>query len=161
MTAEQFTEQYIALPPEARHQAEDFLAFLRQKYAPNPARICGVAGKSLLKFAGTIEADDLEKMSAAIEEGCGRIGDEPFIGMKSEAEGLQSSVNIFFQHRPHRVSYNRARMKFGTSVIITLLAVVALAAELAMYMFFGFGAALSGGTNAVSGVATFFVSLMV
>ncbi len=52
-------------------------------------------------------------------------------------------------------------MKFGTSILITLLSVVALVAELALYMFFGFGAALSGGEKAVSGVATFFVCLMV
>lgn len=34
MTAQQLTETVFALPPEARHQAEDFLAFLRQEYVP-------------------------------------------------------------------------------------------------------------------------------
>jgi len=79
MTAEQFTEQYVSLPIEAKHQAEDFVAFLRQKYVlsasgqtPMGSPLRGVAGKDLLQFAGTIEADDLKLMSAAIEEGCGR-----------------------------------------------------------------------------------------
>ena len=52
-------------------------------------------------------------------------------------------------------------MKLGTSIIISLLAVIALAAEFGLYMFFGFGAAITGGESAVSGVAAFFVSLMI
>lgn len=33
----------------------------------------GVNGNSLLRFAGTISADDARRMSEAIEEGCERI----------------------------------------------------------------------------------------
>jgi hypothetical protein len=33
----------------------------------------GVNGSSLLRFAGTISADDARRMSVAIEEGCERI----------------------------------------------------------------------------------------
>jgi len=80
MTAQQLTEQVVALPPEARQHAEEFVAFLSQKYAPYSAtRVQGIPGRELLRFAGTIEADDLELMSAAIEEGCGRSEGEPFI----------------------------------------------------------------------------------
>jgi len=77
MTTEQFTEQYVSLPIEAKHQAEEFVAFLSQKYAPfaqpTTTRVQGIPGRELLRFAGTIEADDLEKMSAAIEEGCEQV----------------------------------------------------------------------------------------
>lgn len=77
MTAQQFTDQYIALPPEARHQAEDFISFLRQKYAPpapsKASRVQGTPGKELLRFVGTIEPDDLILMQQAIEEDCERI----------------------------------------------------------------------------------------
>ena len=34
MTAKQLTEQYALLPPEAKRQVDDFLAFIGQKYAP-------------------------------------------------------------------------------------------------------------------------------
>lgn len=77
MTAQQFTDQYIALPPEARHQAEDFIAYLRQKYAAaapsKAARVQGIPGKELLQFAGTIEPDDLALMKKAIEEDFGKV----------------------------------------------------------------------------------------
>ncbi len=33
----------------------------------------GVPGMSLLRFAGTIEADDLEQMKQAIEDGCEKV----------------------------------------------------------------------------------------
>ncbi len=33
----------------------------------------GVSGSSLLRFAGTISADDAHRMSEAIEKGCERI----------------------------------------------------------------------------------------
>ena len=33
----------------------------------------GVPGQQLLKFAGTIPADDLQLMQEAIEEGCDRV----------------------------------------------------------------------------------------
>ena len=49
MTAEQLTAQYLPLPPEAKRQVDDFLAFIGQKYAPEtptPARVRGVPEKS-------------------------------------------------------------------------------------------------------------------
>lgn len=52
-------------------------------------------------------------------------------------------------------------MKFSTAIIILLLSVIALAAEFALYLFMGIGAALSGGGNAVGGIAFFFVGLMI
>ena len=74
MTAQQFTNEYIALPPEARHQAEDFVSYLRQKYAPASApTLRGTPGRELLQFAGTIELDDLALMQQAIEEGCEQV----------------------------------------------------------------------------------------
>lgn len=33
----------------------------------------GVEGKSLLRFEGSISADDLQQMSRAIEEGCAKV----------------------------------------------------------------------------------------
>jgi len=77
MTAEQFTEQYVSLPIDAKHQAEDFVAFLSQKYAPfaqpKETRVQGIPGRELLRFAGTIEADDLELMQKAIDEDFGQV----------------------------------------------------------------------------------------
>lgn len=77
MTAQQLTEQVVALPPEARQHAEEFVAFLSQKYAPlaqpTATRVQGISGRELLRFAGAIEADDLKLMSAAIEEGCEQV----------------------------------------------------------------------------------------
>lgn len=36
----------------------------------------GVPGASLLRFAGTIEADDLELMKQAIEAGCEKVDED-------------------------------------------------------------------------------------
>ena len=33
----------------------------------------GAEGRSLLRFAGTIDSEDARRMSVAIEEGCGQI----------------------------------------------------------------------------------------
>ncbi len=52
-------------------------------------------------------------------------------------------------------------MKFGTSVLIFFIAIVALVAEFILYMIFGFGAAFSSDINALSNTAYFFVSLMI
>ena len=52
-------------------------------------------------------------------------------------------------------------MKIATAIIISLLAIVALVAEVLLYFFLGMGAALAGGANAVAGIAFFFVGLMV
>lgn len=52
-------------------------------------------------------------------------------------------------------------MKFGTSIMIFFLAIIALVAEFILYMIFGLGAAFSGDLSTLSGIAFFFVSLMV
>jgi len=52
-------------------------------------------------------------------------------------------------------------MKFGTSIMIFFLAIVALVAEFILYFVFGLGAAFSGDLTTLSGTAFFFVSLMV
>lgn len=53
------------LPPEKQQQV---LNFIRSVSSP-----AGVAGKTLLKFAGTIESGDLSLMTQAIEEGCEQV----------------------------------------------------------------------------------------
>lgn len=52
-------------------------------------------------------------------------------------------------------------MKFGTSIIILLLSIVALVAEFILYMIFGVGAAFSGDASSLTGVAMFFGFLIV
>jgi hypothetical protein len=52
-------------------------------------------------------------------------------------------------------------MKIGTAILISLVAVVALVAEIILYSFLGFGAALAGSEAAVSGLAFVIVGLMV
>jgi hypothetical protein len=49
-------------------QQREVLAFTRALKRPR-----GVPARSLLRFAGSIPADDLEKMARAIEEGCERV----------------------------------------------------------------------------------------
>lgn len=77
MTAQQFTEQYVPLPAEAKRQIDDFVAFINQRYAPSAqltaTRVQGIPGRELLRFAGTIEADDLELMQKAIDEDFGKV----------------------------------------------------------------------------------------
>lgn len=51
-------------------QQRQVLEFARTLVAAPPR---GVPGADLLRFAGTIEADDLDKMTQAIEEGCERV----------------------------------------------------------------------------------------
>lgn len=53
------------LPLEKRQQV---LNFIRGISAPT-----GVAGKNLLRFAGTIEPDDIHLITEVIEEGCGQV----------------------------------------------------------------------------------------
>lgn len=43
------------------------------EFARSLERRRGVPGRNLLKFAGTIDPEDLEVMKQAIEEGCERI----------------------------------------------------------------------------------------
>jgi hypothetical protein len=52
-------------------------------------------------------------------------------------------------------------MTFGLSLIIFFLAIIALVAEGILYMTMGLGAAFSGNESTLSGIAYFFVSLMV
>lgn len=51
-------------------QQQRVLAFARRLAGAKPS---GVRGKDLLRFAGSIGADDLALMSRAIDEGCERI----------------------------------------------------------------------------------------
>lgn len=55
------------LAPQLQRRVLDFAKSLQLK---------GVEGKSLLRFAGTIPADDLELMAKAIEESCETVDDE-------------------------------------------------------------------------------------
>lgn len=52
-------------------------------------------------------------------------------------------------------------MKFGLSIIILLLSIVALVAEFILYMIFGVGAVFSGDAFSLTGIAMFFVFLIV
>ncbi len=52
-------------------------------------------------------------------------------------------------------------MKFGTSIIIFFLAIIALVAEFVLYIFFGIGVSFSGNATMIVGVAFFYFSLMV
>lgn len=52
-------------------------------------------------------------------------------------------------------------MKFSVGVIIFFLALIALVAEVILYFMFGIGAAFSGETSAIGGIAAFFVWLMI
>ncbi len=52
-------------------------------------------------------------------------------------------------------------LKFGTAILITMLSVTTLVAEFVLYFFFGFGAAMTENSSSVSGIANFFVGLMV
>jgi len=63
-------EQLNQLAPEQQHQV---LEFARSLIA---ARVRGMPGQSLLRFAGTIDTDDLAIMKQAIEEGCERINQD-------------------------------------------------------------------------------------
>jgi hypothetical protein len=40
------------------------------------ARVRGMPGQTLLRFAGTIDASDLTAMAQAIEDGCEQVHDE-------------------------------------------------------------------------------------
>lgn len=52
-------------------------------------------------------------------------------------------------------------MKFTSAIIIFFLAIFAIVAEFILYMIFGVGAALSGDISGVTGIAAFFVGLMI
>ena len=60
-------EQVRALLPEEQQRVLEFARALAT------SRPRGVAGKDLLRFAGTIPKDDLKMMCVAIEEGCEQV----------------------------------------------------------------------------------------
>lgn len=61
------------------HQQLEYLPLVQQRQvldfarALSIARSRGVSGKSLLRFAGVIEPDDLESMRQTIESDCGKV----------------------------------------------------------------------------------------
>jgi hypothetical protein len=57
-------DQIDKLPHDLQLRVLDFVKALTPK---------GVEGKSLLRFEGSIRADDLQLMSKAIEEGCEKV----------------------------------------------------------------------------------------
>ena len=61
---EQIIHAVMRLTPDAQQKVLDFTSALMPR---------GVPGKELLRFAGTIPADDLERMTRAIEAECERI----------------------------------------------------------------------------------------
>ncbi len=60
-------EKVQCLPAEEQQRV---LAFVQALSMSQPQ---GVAGKDLLRFAGGISREDLELMSAAIEDGCEQV----------------------------------------------------------------------------------------
>jgi len=60
-------QQFLQLPLEQQQQVLEFARTLAA------TRIRGVPGKDLLRFAGTIAADDLAVMKQAIEAGCEQV----------------------------------------------------------------------------------------
>ena len=54
-------------------ERERVLAFVRQLKA---ARVVNTNGKSLLRFAGTIAANDLAAITEAVAAGCEQVSDE-------------------------------------------------------------------------------------
>ena len=63
----QIIEQLDHLPDAEQRRV---LEFARSLASSEPV---GVPGKDLLPFAGLIEADDLQRMAQAIEEGCEKV----------------------------------------------------------------------------------------
>ncbi len=70
MTNEEIIREFAALPPEARREAEDFIAFLRERY-----------GRKNEKTTN------------------GDLGKESFIGMWKDREDLQDSAAFVRQLR--------------------------------------------------------------
>lgn len=67
VVGQQILEQLDQLAPEQQRQV---LAFIRSLAHPASER---VPGASLLHFAGTIAADDLQAIARAIDDGCERV----------------------------------------------------------------------------------------
>ena len=60
-------KQLEHLPAEKQHQVLEFARSLVKAKGP------GVPGKDLLRFAGSIEAEDLIAIKKAIHEGCEKV----------------------------------------------------------------------------------------
>ncbi len=67
---EKLLEQLDILPEDLQRRVLDFA----QALALSSPR--GVPGSELLRFAGTISADDARAMHDAVEAGCERVDDE-------------------------------------------------------------------------------------
>jgi hypothetical protein len=67
MIIDEVVEQLSAMPINLQRQVLDFVHSLQMPAAR------GVPGDSLLRFAASIPADDLNAMQAAIEADCERI----------------------------------------------------------------------------------------
>ena len=64
---EQILAQLDHLPDAEQRRVLDFARSLASN------NLVGVPGKDLLRFAGLIEADDLQLMAQAIEDGCEKV----------------------------------------------------------------------------------------
>ncbi|EKV03389.1 hypothetical protein Lepto7375DRAFT_5686 [Leptolyngbya sp. PCC 7375] len=64
---DQVIEQLSNMPQSLQQQVLQFARILGQ------VRIQGTPGHKLLKFAGSIQSDDLTLMQDAIEEGCEQV----------------------------------------------------------------------------------------
>ena len=60
-------EQLLQLPLEQQRQVLEFARALVT------ARVCGVPGHALVRFAGLVETDDLALMKQAIEDDCEQV----------------------------------------------------------------------------------------
>jgi hypothetical protein len=62
--------QLEVMPQHLQRQVLEFVQVLVQ------AEVRGTPGSQLLRFAGSIPADDLQLMREAIEQDCGQVDDE-------------------------------------------------------------------------------------
>ena len=59
--------EFSKLTPEQQQQVLEYVRALKT------SRLGGVPGNALFRFAGTIDAQDLEAMAQAIEDGCEQV----------------------------------------------------------------------------------------
>lgn len=64
-------QQLDDLPPRQQRQVLEFARALAT--SQKASQIRGVSGQQLLRFAGTIEADDLKLMAQAIQDDCEKV----------------------------------------------------------------------------------------
>jgi len=62
-----FGNEFDQLTPGQQHQVLEFVRQLKTQQSKVQRR------KAILDLAGSIPADDIERMKTAIEEGCGRV----------------------------------------------------------------------------------------